>query len=133
MSKPIIVRFFAGSVIAIVAGLMLMFVAGWLAFASDALVLDGPDVVGAQANGWTVAMIVVGGVALIAIVGGWIGGLVSWIGALLDTAQLEDKTWFVLLLVLGLLSFGLVAMIAYVIAGPDGTMRPIGPRNPATQ
>ena len=27
----------------------------------------------------------------------------------------------VLLLVLGLLSFGLVAMIAYVIAGPDGT------------
>jgi len=45
---------------------------------------------------------------------------VSWIGALLNTIQLEDKTWFVLLLVLGLFSFGFVAMIAYVIAGPDG-------------
>ena len=46
-------------------------------------------------------------------------GLVD--GALLNTAQLEDKTWFIVLLVLGLLSFGLVAMIAYVIGGPDGT------------
>ena len=33
--------------------------------------------------------------------------------------------WFVLLLVLGLFSFGLVAMIAYVIAGPDGTRRAV--------
>jgi hypothetical protein len=55
------------------------------------------------------------------MIGGAIGGLVSWIGALLNTAQLEDKTWFIILLVLGLLSFGLFAMIAYVIAGPDGT------------
>lgn len=53
--------------------------------------------------------------------GGFIGGMVSWIGALLNTSQLTDKTWFVILLVLGLLSFGLVAMIAYVIGGPDGT------------
>ena len=60
-------------------------------------------------------------VAALAVIAGLIGGLVSWIGALLNTSQLEDKTWFVLLLVLGVLSFGLVAMIAYVIAGPDGT------------
>jgi hypothetical protein len=46
---------------------------------------------------------------------------VSWIGALVNTAQLVDKTWFIVILVLGLFSFGLVAMIAYVIAGPDGT------------
>ena len=50
-----------------------------------------------------------------------IGGLVSWIGALLNTAQLESKTWFLVLLLLGIFSFGLVAMIAYVVAGPDGT------------
>ena len=41
-----------------------------------------------------------------------------------DAQLRKDKTWFVLLLVLGILSFGLVAMIAYVIAGPDGTRRP---------
>ena len=56
----------------------------------------------------------------IPIVGGFIGGLVSWIGALLNTAALDDKTWFIVLLVLGLFSFGLIAMIAYVIGGPDG-------------
>ena len=67
-------------------------------------------------------------VAALAIIAGVIGGLVSWIGALLNTAQLEDKTWFFMLLVLGLFSFGLVAMIAYVIAGPDGTRRTRPPR-----
>jgi len=46
---------------------------------------------------------------------------VAWIGALINTVAIDDKTWFVLLLVLGLLSFGLIAMIAYVIAGPDST------------
>lgn len=58
--------------------------------------------------------------------GARVGGeevVVSWIGALLNSAQVEDKTWFIPLLVLGLLSFGLVAMIAYVITGPDGTQR----------
>src|SRR5687767_5046945 len=81
----------------------------------------GPDVTG---MGWTpFAWTMVGlfVVAPLAVIGGSIGGLVSWIGALLNTAQLEDKTWFVVLLVLGLLSFGLVAMIVYAIAGPDGT------------
>jgi len=68
---------------------------------------------------WTI--IGLGLVAALAMIAGFIGGLVSWIGALLNTSQLEDKTWFIVLLVLGLLSFGLVAMIAYVIAGPDGT------------
>ena len=60
-------------------------------------------------------------IAALAVIGGLIGGLVSWIGALLNTSRSEDKTWFSVLLVLGLVSFGLVAMIAYVIAGPDGT------------
>jgi hypothetical protein len=49
---------------------------------------------------------------------------VAWIGALINTAQLPDKAWFVLLLVLGLLSFGFIAMVAYVIAGPDGAPAP---------
>ena len=121
MSKKTVIRVFSASMISVVAGIILALAAGWLAFASDALVMDGPDVVGVEGNGWALAMVVTAGIALLAVVAGAIGGLVSWIGALVNTMQLSDKTWFVLLLVLGLFSFGLVAMIAYVIAGPDGT------------
>ena len=39
---------------------------------------------------------------------------------LLDAWQLEDEV-LTLLLALRLLGFGVVAMIAYVVAGPDGT------------
>ncbi len=52
--------------------------------------------------------------------GGLIVGFVSWIGALLNTAKLERKKWFVGLLLLGIFNFGFFAMIAYLIAGPDG-------------
>ena len=38
-------------------------------------------------------------------------------------ARLGASFVFILLLLLGIFSFGLVAMIAYVIAGPDGTRR----------
>jgi hypothetical protein len=123
MSKPTVVRLFVGSIVTVTAGILLAFGVVWLAFASDAFVMEGPDVVGIQGNGWAFAMVVVAGMAILAVVAGGIAGLVSWIGALLNTAQLEDKTWFILLLVLGLFSFGLIAMVAYVIAGPDGTLR----------
>ena len=59
-------------------------------------------------------------VGSLAIVGGLIAGLVSWIGALLNTWQLESKAWFIGLLLLGIFNFGFFAMVAYVIAGPDG-------------
>jgi hypothetical protein len=45
----------------------------------------------------------------------------AWIGALFNTFRLDGKTWFVALLVLCLFSFGWVAMVAYVVAGPDST------------
>jgi hypothetical protein len=66
-------------------------------------------------------MLGLGMVSGLAMGGGMIAGLVSWIGALLITSQLESKAWFLALLLLGIFSFGFVAMIAYVVAGPDGT------------
>ncbi len=124
MSKPTITRLFVGSAIAVVAGLLLAFAAVWIAYANGSFEMSGPDVVGINGSSLTWAMIGLFAVSMLAVLGGAIGGLVSWIGALLNTAELADKTWFILLLVLGLLSFGLVAMIAYVIAGPDG--KPLG-------
>ena len=120
MTKATVTKLFVGSVAAVVAGLITVLVTVWVAYASGAFVMNGPDVVAVEGTPAAWAMMGLGLVALLAIVGGFIGGLVSWIGALLNTAQLEDKTWFIVLLVLGLLSFGLVAMIAYVIGGPDG-------------
>ena len=120
MSKLTVTRAFLGSVVAVIAGAVLAFAAVWIAYANGAFVLSGPDVIGVQSTPMAWTIVGLGIVAALAVIAGFIGGLVSWIGALLNTAQLEDKTWFIVLLVLGLLSFGLVAMIAYVIAGPDG-------------
>lgn len=124
MSKSTVTRLFVGSALAVLAGLLLGLGAALVGFTNGAFVMDGPDVVGIGSAPavWTVAGL--GILAALAVLGGLVGGLVAWIGALLNTAQLADKTWFIVLLVLGLLSFGLVAMIAYLIAGPDGTRQP---------
>lgn len=121
MTKSTVTRLFVGSVIAVIAGAVLAFAAVWLAFANGAFEMSGSDVTGLQATPFAWGVVGLALVAALAMIAGFIGGLVSWIGALLNTSQLADKTWFILLLVLGLLSFGLVAMITYVIAGPDGT------------
>lgn len=119
MSKATVTRIFVGSVAAVVASAILAFVAVWVAYASGAFVMSGPDVIGVQSTPSAWAIVGLGVVAVLAMIAGFIGGLVSWIGALLNSARLEDKTWFIVVLVLGLFSFGLVAMIAYVIAAPD--------------
>jgi H+/Cl- antiporter ClcA len=131
MTKSTVTRLFVGSLTSVVAGIVLGFIAVLVAFGSDSLVMRGPDVVGIEPTAIAWSMVGLAALAVLTIVGGAIGGLVSWIGALLNTAELEDKTWFVLLLLLGILSFGLVAMIAYVIAGPDGTKRQAAVSNPA--
>jgi hypothetical protein len=70
----------------------------------------------------TVGFMIVG--FTVAAAGG-IVQLAAWIGALVNTYQLEDKAWFIALLAGGLLglAFGLIgfaAMVAYLVAGPDG-------------
>ena len=121
MSKLTVTRLFVSGVVAVIAGVVAAVFFVFWAFASGGFVVSGQDVVGLNGTGFTwtlIGLIVASGFV---ILGGIIAGVVAWIGALLNTVQLPDKTWFVLLLVLGLLSFGFFAMIAYVIAGPDGT------------
>jgi hypothetical protein len=121
MSKPTIDRLFIGSALAVIAGILLALAAIIAAYGGGAFVMDGPDVVGFAGDAFAWSMIGLVILGSMAVIGGSIGGLVAWIGALLNTAQLENKTWFIVLLVLGLFSFGVIAMIAYVIGGPDGT------------
>jgi hypothetical protein len=76
-----------------------------------------------------VSFIILGGIALL---GGIITQFVAWIGAVINTNRLVDKTWFNVLLWCGvasalltlltglgaLLGWGL--MIGYLVGGPDG-------------
>ena len=131
MTKHTVTRLFVGSLLGIFGGLILMFAAIWAAYANGALIMDGPDVTGIQSTFFAGSMIVLSIVGCLAMLGGAIGQFVAWIGAVLNTARLADKAWFIVLLVLGLFSFGFIAMIAYVIVGPDGYAPATAGRAPA--
>ena len=125
MSKSSVTRLFVGAIVAVGVGLVLGFAALGAALASDAIDLGGNHVI--DVNGGSGAWIALGLVIVgaLAVLAGTSAAVVSWIAALLDTWQLEEKTWFASLLALGLLGFGVVAMIAYVVAGPDGTKQSV--------
>ena len=125
MSKKSVTRLFVGAIVAVVAGVVLGVAALWAALASDAIELGGSNYI--DVNGGSGAWTALGLVILgsLAILGGTVASVVSWIGALLNAWQLEDKLWFASLLALGLLGFGVIAMIAYVVAGPDGTKQTV--------
>jgi MFS family permease len=77
---------------------------------------------------WTTTALMLTGFALAAA--GAITQFVAWIGAVVNTYQLEDKLWFWVLLAGGLLGlvWGVIpfaTMVAYLIAGPDGTTMPL--------
>ena len=125
MRKSTINRVFWGSLIALFGGLVLLVVTAGLAYANGSFVMDGPDVVGIDATPFGWAMITGAAVAVLVIIGAAVTQFVAWVGAVLNTAQLESKTWFLVLLLTGLLSFGSVAMLVYVIAGPQDAMAPV--------
>jgi hypothetical protein len=127
ISKKTITRLFVGAVVAVGAGLVLGVAALTAALASDAIDVGGSHLVDVHAGSgaWTALALV--GLGTLAILGGTLAAVVSWVGALLNTWELEDKVWFASLLALGLLGMGVIAMIAYVVAGPDATTQS-GPR-----
>jgi hypothetical protein len=131
MSKTTVTRLFVAAVLAVVVGLVVALAAVIAALAGGAVTIGGPTVITVNGAAFAGALIwlVIG---MVAIAAGALAAIVSWIGALLNTARLEDKTWFVALLVLGLCSFGWIAMAAYVLAGPDGATRGITDRGVAT-
>jgi len=118
MSKSTVTRLFVGAILAVAVGLVVAFAAIVASIAGGVVTIGGPAVVTVNGGAFagTVVWLIVASLALAA---GALAAIASWIGALLNTVQLEDKTWFVVLLVLGLFSLGWVAMAAYVFAGPD--------------
>lgn len=120
MSKASVTRLFIGAAVAVVAGLIVALAAVVAAIAGGVVTIGGPAVItvyGGPFAGTLIWLVI----ASLLISAGALAALASWIGALLNTVQLEDKSWFAALLVLGIFSLGWIAMIAYVVAGPDGT------------
>jgi hypothetical protein len=118
--KKTVTQLFVGAIAAFGAGLVLGMAALWAALATDAIDMGGRYVIDVNggSGAWTaLALVILGSLVLL---GGTVAAVMSWMGALVNTWQLEDKLWFASLLALGLLGFGVVAMIAYVVAGPDG-------------
>ena len=121
MTKSTVTKLFVGSVIAIAGGVVVLAAALFLAYVNGSFVMRGPDVVGLNPSAVTWSMAGLAIVGTLAVVGGTITQFVAWIGAVLNTSRLDDKAWFIMLLLLGLFSFGFIAMIVYLVAGPDGT------------
>ncbi len=126
MSRRTVLQIFVWTLVAMIAGLVLLVGALLALVANDALIMDGPDVVGFRSGafGWTMVGVGVAGALL--VVGGAIGQFVAWIGALVRTVESPDKTWFVVLLVTGLLGMGLVGMIIYLFAAKEPDEDPSG-------
>jgi hypothetical protein len=120
MSKSAITRLFKVAVGFVVAGSVTGTAVAIWAIANGAVTFGGSPFV--TFNPATVAGAIVGMVIASLLTGiGTVAAIVSWVGALANTARLENKTWFTTLLVSGLVSFGWLAMIAYILRGPDST------------
>ena len=120
MTKSMIVKLFWGSLIGLVAGLVLMGITVALAISNHIFVMSGPDVTGIKSGALSWTLLGLMGLAVLLLLFAAVAHFVAWIGAVLNTAHLPDKTWCVVLLVVGLLGLVLIATVAYVIAGPDG-------------
>ncbi len=130
MTKSMITRtwigglavFAAGIVVAIAGVFLMLAYGGTFTRIADTSSYDFEP----SMNGFfwvTIGLIVAGGV--LGLVGSVVQ-LVAWVGGLVNGYALPGKEWFLVLLVGGLLSIafapaGFAAMIAYVIAAPDGT------------
>jgi hypothetical protein len=120
MTKSLVVKLFWGSLIALAAGLVLIGISTALAISNDIFVMSGPDVTGIKSGALAWTLLGLMGLAILILLLSAVTHFVAWIGAVLNTANLPDKTWFVVLLIVGLLGFVFIATVAYVIAGPDG-------------
>jgi hypothetical protein len=90
------------------------------ALANGAVAFGGPQFITVNPGPFAAAIVGLIVASLLTSIG-TVAAVVSWAGALLNTSRLDDKRWFAALLVAGLVSLGWLALIAYVLEGPDST------------
>ena len=97
MFKATVTRLFIGSLIALAAGATVLILAIALAIANNVFVMDGNDIAAIQGGALATALLGVAFLGALTAAGGVIAGVIAWIGAVLNTWQLESKAWFVAL------------------------------------
>ena len=127
MSKRMIGTVFFGSLAAFAASLLLLALAVIIALERDVFIMSGPDVVGVRSGASSWAVLILGGLAVLLMLASALGGFTAWLGALAATGGRADKTWFVVLLLVGLLSIGFLATLLYLVAGPPDEPVPVAP------
>jgi hypothetical protein len=120
MFKATVTRLFIGSLLALAAGASVLILAIAVANANNVFVMDGNGIAAIQGDALALALLSLAFLGALTAAGGVIAGFIAWIGAVLNTWQLESKAWFVALVLTGIFNFGFIAMVIYVIAGPDG-------------
>jgi hypothetical protein len=142
MSKPMITKTWLAGWVVVLAAEVVTGIATVVWLAHVVSVTGNEYSYQADSSFWTtVGFWWVGGLAAI---GGILIQVSAWIGALMNTQRLADKTWFNVLLWIGMVGlltspiFGLGAlmwtgvMIAYLLAGPDGmAVQPVPTTMPA--
>ena len=129
MKKSTVTRIWIGGLVVQAVGLLMIGLGVILMLAyggtfTQAASGNGYDFVPSYGGFFSATIVLIVAGAFGTAIGG-IVGLVAWIGALVNTYQIPDKTWFAVVLAGGVFGFafaliGFAAMVAYVIAGPDG-------------
>ena len=127
MSKQMIARLFFGSLAAFLGSMLVAAAAVLVAVNREVFIMNGPDVVGVRSGTGSWAALTLGVLAVILLLTSAVGGFVSWVGALAATGSRTDKSWFIVLLVLGLLSIGFLATLIYLVAGPPDELERAAP------
>ena len=130
MRRTTIVRLFLLSLAGLVGGFVLLVVAGFFAYFDDSFVLSGNNIVRYQFTSGGVTAVVLAIVAAFVLVAATVLYLVSWIAAMVNSIQLPEPTWFLVVLLTGIFGVGIAGMIAYAVAAPDATRAPAGAQPP---
>jgi hypothetical protein len=125
MRKATITRLWLGGIVAIALGLIAAGAAAGAILCSAGTFTTGPNgelsTFIARQDGYFWSWIAVAAFGGIVAAIGALAQFVAWIGAIANAYRLTDKMWFLLTLLLGLVGFGLVVMIVYLLLAPDST------------
>jgi hypothetical protein len=108
-----------GGVAAVVAGLLMAAASSALGDIGGVYVVDRGEIVGLRLAPVGFAVAALAAVAAVVLVGGALAAVVAWVATLANVHLAARRGWFVGLLVLGLPTLGVAAVVAYVLAGPD--------------
>jgi len=119
MTRSVIARVFLVGVGTFGVGVLIAAASIAVGHAGGAYVVEGADIVGVRVTLLGFASVGLAVVAALALVAASLAVLVGWAAALANARAASRFGWFAALVLLGVPTFGVGALVAYVVAGPD--------------